>query len=115
MSAVPKHILDSLDVLRKSYDRRDPARIEERHRHIMEIRHFTFNTIFYFSSGSGPFRGLKEEVVNTLCRENAMVTLLRVLEDDYYFREYAQVLQVQVCYTYTYISHYTFPSPRRVK
>ena len=109
MSALPKHVLDSLDILRKSYDRRDPARLEERHRHITEIRHFTF------SSGSGPFRGLKEDVVNTLCRENAMVTLLRVLEDDYYFREYARVPQVQVCYTYVYVSHYTFPSPRRVK
>ena len=115
MSAVPKHVLDSLDVLRKSYDRRDPARIEERHRHITEIRHFMTNTLFYSISGSGLYSGRKEDVMNTLCRESAMVTLLRVLEDDYYFREYAQVLQVQVCYTYTYISHYTFPSPRRVK
>ena len=108
MYPLPKDILDSLEALDKSYNRRDPARIEERHEHIQRISDFLADPIFREKLDF-------EDAINTLCDENAMVTFIRVLEDDYYFREYARVPQVQVCYTYVYISHYTFPSPCRVK
>ena len=108
MYPLPKDILDSLEALDKSYNRRDPARIEERHEHIQRIYDFLADPIFRAQLDF-------EDAINTLCDENAMVTFIRVLEDDYYFREYARVPQVQVRYTYVYVSHYTFPSPCRVK
>ena len=91
MYPIPKDILDSLDVLDKSYNRRDPARIEERHEHIQRIYDFLTDPIFRAQLGF-------EDAINTLCDENAMVTFIRVLEDDYYLNEYERVELAEVRY-----------------
>ena len=103
MCAVPKTILDALH---RSYNRRDPARIEERHEHIQRVCDFLAKPACRTQSEF-------EDTMNTLCAENTMVTLLRVLEDDYYFSEYRRVERAQVCDTYSTIPH-CHPHPCRI-
>ena len=95
MCTVPKRILDSFDALHRGYNRRDPARIEERHEHIQRIYDFLADPIFRAQLDF-------EDAINTLCDENAMVTFIRVLEDDYYLNEYERVELAEVRYDLLY-------------